>query len=337
MFHPPETVSEPSGCGPRLRTVHSADAGEFAEHLSAWNQTYEQLARGRFEGRLDELWIDGLQLFRERTNLDMFESGEPWRGARTFGIPLVMAPGAVCSGRPMSPDMLLTLGPDEPLELRAPRGLDIVGLSCAADTLSSYTREVEGVDLEDELRGRRLLPVAPPTLARLRRFFTDVFTLLEHDPQRLASPQVRHTLRHSLLGSVVAAVRDAGDEPPATFTLAVRRDTVRRARDYAMSRPDEPLTVAEICAELRVSRRSLQTCFQDILGMSPHQYLRTLRLNGLRRALRAAAGSRASVHDLAASWGFWHLSSCAADYRRLFGELPSETLREERPKRPARQ
>ena len=36
---------------PSLRTVVSADADEFADLLSAWDQTYEQLARGRFAGR----------------------------------------------------------------------------------------------------------------------------------------------------------------------------------------------------------------------------------------------------------------------------------------------
>ena len=34
-----------------------------------------------------------------------------------------------------------------------------------------------------------------------------------------------------------------------------------------------------------------------------------------------------SVADVAASWGFWHLSHFAADYKAMFGELPSETLR----------
>jgi len=33
------------------------------------------------------------------------------------------------------------------------------------------------------------------------------------------------------------------------------------------------------------------------------------------------------VQDIAARWGFWHLSHFANDYRRMFGELPSETLR----------
>jgi AraC-like DNA-binding protein len=36
------------------------------------------------------------------------------------------------------------------------------------------------------------------------------------------------------------------------------------------------------------------------------------------------------VHDVATRWGFWNLGEFAADYRRQFGELPSETLRRTR-------
>jgi AraC family ethanolamine operon transcriptional activator len=32
-----------------------------------------------------------------------------------------------------------------------------------------------------------------------------------------------------------------------------------------------------------------------------------------------------TVGDVAARWGFWHLSRFAADYRQHFGELPSAT------------
>lgn len=310
-----------------LRTVVSGDVDEHAENLSAWNQTYEQLGRGRFIGRLDELWLDGLQLFRERTNHEVLETGAPWPGSRSFGVPLAMDRNAVYDGKPMPPDMILTLGPQDTLEFRTPAALDIVGLSWAADALSAFSRDLEGIDIEDELRGRRLLPVAPHTLQGLRGFLGHIFTLLETSAEQLDNPQVARGLKHTLLERIIGAVRDASAEPPQTFTASVRQGIVQRARDYALSRPDEPMTVVELCAALRISRRTLQTCFHDMLGMSPHQYLRTLRLNGLRRDLRAAAGSDTSVQAVAGRWGFWHLSSCAADYRRLFGELPSATLR----------
>ena len=73
-------------------------------------------------------------------------------------------------------------------------------------------------------------------------------------------------------------------------------------------------------------RRTLQNATQEVLGVSPQNYLKAVRLNGFRRALKCRNPARESIGDVAARWGFWHLSQLAQDYRRLFGELPSQTL-----------
>jgi len=44
-----------------------------------------------------------------------------------------------------------------------------------------------------------------------------------------------------------------------------------------------------------------------------------------RLEYRPLAARNDTVGDVAARWGFWHLSRFAADYSRLFGELPSAT------------
>jgi AraC family ethanolamine operon transcriptional activator len=62
-----------------------------------------------------------------------------------------------------------------------------------------------------------------------------------------------------------------------------------------------------------------------VLGTTPIKYLRSLRLNSVRRALRQAAPG-VTIQDIASHWGFWHLSQFAQDYKKLFGELPSATL-----------
>ena len=103
---------------------------------------------------------------------------------------------------------------------------------------------------------------------------------------------------------------------------------VARAQDYMREHVEEPLTVEDLCRALQVSRRTLQYSFQEILQLNPVSYLRAMRLNGVRRALKSSAAQRQSVQDVAARWGFWHLSHFANDYRRMFGELPSETLRQ---------
>jgi len=46
-------------------------------------------------------------------------------------------------------------------------------------------------------------------------------------------------------------------------------------------------------------------------------YLRAMRLNGVRRMLKAADPARDSVQDIAARWGFWH--PYVQNYRPHFG------------------
>lgn len=48
-----------------------------------------------------------------------------------------------------------------------------------------------------------------------------------------------------------------------------------------------------------------------------------MRLNGARRDLLAGS----TTGDAVAKWGFWHWSRFSHDYRALFGERPSDTLR----------
>jgi AraC family ethanolamine operon transcriptional activator len=39
------------------------------------------------------------------------------------------------------------------------------------------------------------------------------------------------------------------------------------------------------------------------------------------------AAPESRVADIAIRWGFWHMGQFARDYRAMFGELPSETLK----------
>lgn len=55
-------------------------------------------------------------------------------------------------------------------------------------------------------------------------------------------------------------------------------------------------------------------------------HLRDALLVGARRELKSRAGTD-TVQDVAARWGFWHMGAFASDYRRQFGERPSDTGR----------
>ena len=105
---------------------------------------------------------------------------------------------------------------------------------------------------------------------------------------------------------------------------AARKRVVDRACEIMLSQTREPLTILQLCSQVGASRRKLNYCFNDVLGTNPVKYLRAVRLNGVRRDLKAEADL--SVNDAAARWGFWHMSQFSLDYKRQFGELPYTTL-----------
>ncbi|MNT82196.1 transcriptional regulator EutR [compost metagenome] len=88
--------------------------------------------------------------------------------------------------------------------------------------------------------------------------------------------------------------------------------------------PDHGWSILALCEQLGVSRRTLQYSFNEVTGLAPLDFVRAVRMNGVRQALRA--GPVEPVGTVAARFGFHHLPRFAAQYRAFFGELPSQTL-----------
>ena len=75
--------------------------------------------------------------------------------------------------------------------------------------------------------------------------------------------------------------------------------------------------------------RALQKAPPEPAQPPPMNYLRHLRLHRVRAALTYVSQTRSpvAVTAVASRWGFVHLGRFAQQYRQLFGEAPSETLR----------
>ncbi len=100
---------------------------------------------------------------------------------------------------------------------------------------------------------------------------------------------------------------------------------VKRAIDYMHAHLDAPVTIAEIVNAAGVAGRTLFKHFRDTHGVSPMQYLRNLRFEKAREELLNAK-AEAKVAEVATRWGFAHLGRFAVEYRKRFGETPSQTF-----------
>jgi transcriptional regulator GlxA family with amidase domain len=103
-------------------------------------------------------------------------------------------------------------------------------------------------------------------------------------------------------------------------------DLVEQAENLALADIDEPLHISALCRVLAVSERSLRKAFHKTYGLPPCRHLRMLRLSRARRALLSADCKLVTVTEIATSFGFVELGRFSVEYRKVFGESPSQTL-----------
>ncbi|MGB8421574.1 helix-turn-helix domain-containing protein [Paraburkholderia sp.] len=319
----PTHAQQPSFC---VQTCVAYDADEQARNLHGWNQTYDQLTAGRFVGGLTELCLDHMQVFVETTSHTLRQTCEVQEDAYWFGIPTCPEGSGRIDAQVIAGDALAFRPGGIEFELLTSAGYEIFGVVVKGDVLRRYAAEVERVGLADHLPNTEVISIGT---ARKARLCASLRQLLD-DGAANGAP-LSSFARNNLQASVLASLFDVGalsaGEQIAMPARGRRQSIVAEAREYVLANRERAVNVPELCERLHVSRRTLQYCFQDVLGMAPATYLRTIRLNGARRDLCNAAPASRSVQDVAAAWGFWHLSQFATDYRKLFGMLPSDTLK----------
>jgi transcriptional regulator GlxA family with amidase domain len=103
---------------------------------------------------------------------------------------------------------------------------------------------------------------------------------------------------------------------------------VQKAEMLALAYNDKPLQVSALSRALGVTERTLRKLFNEIHGRPPSRHLRMLRLSQAREALLSARGQLVTVTEIATDFGFGELGRFSVEYRKVFGESPSETLRQ---------
>lgn len=171
-----------------------------------------------------------------------------------------------------------------------------------------------------------------PAMDRLRALHRAAENLAKANAKELRKPSVVHALEEVLVQALASCLTN---DPSSTAKRHCERhrQVITRFRDYLASRPDEAVHLTELCAAIGVSERTLRAYCQDTFGVGPIHYLWLRRMHLARRALSQADPASTTVTEVATDHGFWELGRFSVEYRALFGELPSATLKQPPPGR----
>lgn len=299
---------------------------EFQQATHGWDLDFIQLAPAPGDYLLEQFAAGPMLYSRARLGAPFRQYGGSPPGCRTFTF---LASGSAefrwCKDL-IGSDTMLVMPESGEFESVSSAGLDTFHLSLSFELLEWASQQQMGRSF-GELLGpeRRLFRHAGARLARLRY-------LLQRMSVRLADPVASHDawLDPSCANELALLVVDvlASGTPSSPRLPRGRRErAIFRALDYLDGQSGFEFSVTDLVREAGVSRRTLESAFQDTLGTSPAAYLKAARLHRLRTELRQTASGSATVAELASALGFKHGGQMAADYAELFGERPSATLR----------
>jgi AraC-like DNA-binding protein len=163
-------------------------------------------------------------------------------------------------------------------------------------------------------------------LRHLRALHAQATTLARTAPETLTSPAVARALEQQLTYAMISCLT-AGAPTERQRLPRQHARIVGRFLEFLEAKADEPAYLTEICTEIGASERTLRTCCQEVLGTGPVRYLWLRRMHLARQALLHADTLASTVTEIATAHGFWELGRFSVEYRGLFGESPSESLR----------
>jgi AraC-like DNA-binding protein len=288
---------------------------QFIEKIQHWDLDFRLLGVGGFSGRVKQLVSQDILISYAQFRRGLDQSGATPPGHRTFVILGKSCNGFWWRGQQINRDDLLVF----PLnaELRCASGVDFEVLTISL-RISYLEQLVEDLSLPEFSDRAREVIRLDSCVANDLRYLTGEIMGSTHRPFALAATR-------ALAERLVMCT--AQHRPAMNTSLRQRDLAVDRVVEYVRSTPAPTSELARLCRIARVSERTLQYAFKERYGIPPNVFVKRWNLNTAKRLLSVADPAETTVCNIASRLGFLHLSQFATDYKRLFAEPPSMTLR----------
>jgi AraC-like DNA-binding protein len=279
--------------------------------------------RGAFRARLTQITLDRLRLASAEEDVPRVAFVAVPANTVLVWWPIGESPAPLWSGIEIRAGDILTLGPGQRVHAKTDGPCRWAAIRLPDQELLRYGRALCGAAFRapPDLAAWRPPPAAARRLAQLHRA---AIRMAEARSGALADVEAAHGLEQQLIHALIECLSGGplAEEIPAACR---HRGILAGFEDLLRTEPFPSVT--EICVALGVSERLLRACCSEHLRMGLSHFLRLRRMQQVHRALRGGNTDTARVSDVAERYGFRDLGRFASDYRALYGELPSATLR----------
>jgi len=299
-----------------------SDFDAFTYAVRAWDLDFRQLDSGPLRADVLQFSCINSLIAHARFSRLFDQRGAAPPGLWTFGIFAKQCSPLVWHDNEINNSYIVIYKPGSEIDCVSRPGFEVFTLSCPEEHLLRIAHHQGLPEVEKLAKGVDHLQVSAKNLLVIR-FLIREMLLAAEEPEILGG-RTLHYYEDEIFGQILSILNNS--QQVQNVSSLSGKQAIRKIKDFLAAHPRELIPISMLCSIGGVSERTLQYAFREHYGVSPKTYLNNYRLNGVRRELWKSDPDFTRVNDVASLWGFWHMGQFAADYRKLFGELPSETL-----------
>ena len=297
---------------------------ELAFLVAAWDADFRQLSASFQPHFILQAQVDGVLVSLGRFGCHLDQRGTTPVNMRTFAFSDPGCPEINWFGHRIDSEVLLAFPTHGEVSAASRPGFSETTFSVDTEELAAFFDHGGGPALNQLLTSSETVIQPPPQLLLQLRHHLQLVSTAASNPQRLS--HLLTGFRRRLFSLLLEILRSSSGRRAAPIDPRNRR-LLQIATALVETQGDNPLLLSDLCTAAQVSERTLINTFKREVGMTPKAYIKGYRLFKVHRELWRANPSNASISDVANAFGFWHMGQFAADYHKLFGELPSATLK----------
>lgn len=302
------------------------DFDEFCCVIKNWNLDYRQLETGLFSSELLMFGDDTIIFGRAKLGRKLRQHGEAPPGLITLGILVNPKSRIHWRNHEITGDVLFIFPQDGELDCITYDDFDVFPLSLSEEFLNQTCELFELPDIKTLINKNEVFQCDPKKLTELRSWLQSIYDQLMTGTVAIRNTHYLKQIERDLADRLVRMLGEH-QQPAIKINLRKRDIALRTAENYIAESGTDVITISELCSAVGVSERTLEYAFQERYNMTPKKYTLIHRLNNVRKQLRRAEPIVGHISEIAHQYGFWHMGQFSADYKKLFRELPSETLK----------
>ena len=305
--------------------VEFNDYDQFNEALRDWYIDFHQLDGGTFYSRLRQVILDEIQVGHTQLDSHLDQKGNSPEDMWSFVI-IGKESSMFNFNHQMtqSTSTMVIYSPGHTVNAVSMPGFEVYVLSVERTHLNKIATSLGLNEIEKKLSKIDRVELDEDQANTLREQLQNILTAVSRMEDKVSTVQEREMFLQLLPTQFFKALHQHMDCAPVKVFKS-KHLSYMETRAYMHTNLHQPITIDEIAKKFEISERTLRNHFQEELGISPKQYLNTIRLQKVRHELKHTK-EKVNIEAVARNFGFTHMGQFSKRYKDFFGELPSETL-----------